>query len=68
MNIPKERLLLTFTYQLNKNNAVQQMYIKNRRNSNVIKACGSNQILCLTESFVLRNRQLLIAESRCATR
>jgi hypothetical protein len=36
------------------------MYIKNRRNSNKIKAFGSYQILCLIESFVLRNRLLFI--------
>ena len=36
------------------------MYIKNRRNSSKIKASGSNQSLCLTESFVLRNRLLFI--------
>ena len=34
------------------------MYIKNRRNSNKTKAFGSYQTLCLTESFVLRNRLL----------
>jgi hypothetical protein len=37
------------------------MYIKNRRNSNKFKAFGSYQSLCLTESFVLRNRLLFIA-------
>lgn len=36
------------------------MYIKNRRNSNKIKGFGSNQRLCLTESLVVRNRQLTI--------
>ena len=38
------------------------MYIKNRRNSSKFKACGSYQTLCLTESFVLRNRLLFIYE------
>ena len=37
------------------------MYIKNRRNSAEFKGFGSYQALCLTESLVLRNRQLLIA-------
>ena len=36
------------------------MYIKNRRNSSKIKAFASYQNLCLTESFVLRNRLLFI--------
>jgi hypothetical protein len=36
------------------------MYIKNRRNSNKIKAFGSHQTLYLTESLVLRNRLLFI--------
>jgi hypothetical protein len=36
------------------------MYIKNRRNSNKFMAFGSYQTLCLTESFVLRNRLLFI--------
>ncbi len=36
------------------------MYIKNRRNSNEFKGFGSYQTLCLTESFVLRNRLLFI--------
>jgi hypothetical protein len=36
------------------------MYIKNSRNSNKIKAFGSNQSLYLTESLVLRNRLLFI--------
>jgi|GEM_PF-4215215 len=35
------------------------MYIKNRRNSNKFKAFGLYLTLCLTESFVLRNRLLL---------
>jgi len=34
------------------------MYIKNRRNTGNFKALGSYQTLYLTESFVLRNRQL----------
>ena len=32
------------------------MYIKNRRNSAKLKALGSFQTWCLTESEVLRNR------------
>jgi len=36
------------------------MYIKNRRNSSKIKAFGSYQTLCLTESLGLRNRLLFI--------
>jgi len=36
------------------------MYIKNRRDSSNIKAFGSYQTLCLTESLVLRNRLLFI--------
>ena len=36
------------------------MYIKNRRNSTELNAFGSYQTLCLTESFVLRNRLLFI--------
>ena len=36
------------------------MYIKNRRNSSKFKAFGWHQTLCLTESFVLRNRLLFI--------
>src|SRR5690606_17046893 len=36
------------------------MYIKNRRDSSKIKAFGSYQSLCLTESLVLRNRLLFI--------
>jgi len=36
------------------------MYIKNRRISAKLKAFGSYQTLCLTESFVLRNRLLFI--------
>jgi pyridoxine/pyridoxamine 5'-phosphate oxidase len=36
------------------------MYIKNRRYSNKIKAFGSHQSSCLTESEVLRNRLLFI--------
>ena len=32
------------------------MYIKNRRNSNKIKAYGLYQTLYITQSFVLRNR------------
>ena len=36
------------------------MYIKNRRNNYKIKAFGSDQSLCLTESLELRNRLLLI--------
>jgi hypothetical protein len=36
------------------------MYIKNRRNSSKIKPFGLSQTLCLTESLVLRNRQLFI--------
>ena len=39
------------------------MYIKNRRNSNKIKAFSSYQTLCLTESLVLRNRLLCIYET-----
>ena len=40
------------------------MYIKNRRNSNKIKAFGSYQSLCLTESFVLRKPLLRQAPKR----
>ncbi len=36
------------------------MYIKNRRNSSKFKAYDSYKSLCLTESFVLRNRLLFI--------
>jgi hypothetical protein len=36
------------------------MYIKNRRNSSKIKALGSYQTLCLTESLMLQNRLLFI--------
>jgi polysaccharide deacetylase 2 family uncharacterized protein YibQ len=36
------------------------MYKNNRRNSNKFMAFGSYQTLCLTESFVLRNRLLFI--------
>ncbi len=36
------------------------MYIKNMRISTKIKAYGSYQALCLTESFVLRKRLLFI--------
>ena len=36
------------------------MYIKNRRNSTIIKGFGSYQTLYLTESLVLRNRLLFI--------
>ncbi len=36
------------------------MYMKNRLNSTKFKAFGSCQTLCLTESFVLRNRLLFI--------
>ena len=36
------------------------MYIKNRRDSSKIKAFGSYQSLCSTESLVLRNRLLFI--------
>lgn len=36
------------------------MYIKNRRKSSKIKGFGLFQTLCLTESFVLRNRLLFI--------
>jgi len=43
------------------------MYIKNRRNSSEIKACGWYQTLCLTESFVLRNRLLFIYETLAET-
>tara|TARA_B110000902_G_C14073041_1_gene500060 strand:- start:560 stop:721 length:162 start_codon:yes stop_codon:yes gene_type:complete len=35
-------------------------YIKNRRNSAKLKASGLYQVLCLTESLVLRNRLLFI--------
>jgi hypothetical protein len=51
-----------------KNNPIEKlaaaMYIKNRRNSDKLKAFGSYQTLCLTESFVLRNRKLLLAAKR----
>ena len=47
-----------------KNNRIEKlattMYIKNRRNSSKFKAFGSHQTLCITESFVLRNRLLFI--------
>ena len=36
------------------------MYIKNRRNTNKIRAFDSHQTLCLTEKLALHNRQLLI--------
>ena len=36
------------------------MYIKNRRKSSKFNGLGSYQTLCLTESFVLRNRLLFI--------
>ncbi len=41
------------------------MYIKNRRNSAKFKVFGSYQTLCLTESFVLRNRLLFIYKPLC---
>lgn len=37
-----------------------KVYKKNRRNSDKIKALGSYQTLCLTESFVLCKRLLFI--------
>ena len=43
-----------------KNNERTTMYIKNRRNSSKLKAFGSCQILCATESLVLLNRLLFI--------
>jgi len=36
------------------------MYIKNRRNCSKIRTFNSFQTLCLTESFVLRNRLLFL--------
>jgi len=36
------------------------MYIKNRRNISEIKAFGSYQIQCVSDSSVLRNRLLFI--------
>ena len=36
------------------------MYMKNRQSSNEIKAFGSYQTLCFTESSMLRNRLLFI--------
>ena len=42
------------------------MYIKNRRNSTKIKAFGSYQSLCLTESSSLRNHLLFIYKTVCA--
>lgn len=39
------------------------MYIKNRRNSDKIRAFGSCQTLYLTESLVFRNRILFLNET-----
>jgi len=43
------------------------MYIKNRRNSNEIKAFSSYHSLCFNESIVLRNRLLFIVCQEVAT-
>ena len=45
--------LTIFTTHLMKKNESTKMYIKNKRNSSKLKAFGSYQALCLTESFVL---------------
>ena len=39
------------------------MYIKNRRNSNELNACGLYQTLSLTESSMLKNRLLFIYQT-----
>jgi len=43
------------------------IYIKNRRYSAIIKLLGAYQVLCITESLVLRNRLLLIVCQEVAT-
>jgi len=58
--IAKEYVFANAHRRTKKNTDRTTMYIKNRRNSSKFKDCGSHQTLCLTESFVLRNRLLFI--------
>jgi hypothetical protein len=48
---------------MNRESQQVTMYIKNRRKSNKFKGFGSHQTLCLTESFVLRNRLIFIHQT-----
>jgi len=63
--IAKEYVFANATNGTGKKYENTTMYIKNRRNSNKIKACGSYQTLCLSESSVLRNRLLFIYQTLC---
>lgn len=63
----KKRLLMQIDKELNikkKKYENTTTYVKNRQNSSKLKGFSSRQTLCLTESFVLRNRQLLVAANR----